>query len=35
MTQNDTNNGVSPSESVTMLIENIPTRVVFEKRDKK
>ena len=31
---NDTNNGTTPSESVTNLIENLPTRVVFEKRDK-
>ena len=31
---NDTQNGTVPSESVTNLIENLPTRVVFEKRDK-
>ena len=31
---NDTQNGTLPSESVTQLIENLPTRVVFEKRDK-
>ena len=31
----DTNGGIVPSESVTNLIENLPTRVVFEKRDSK
>ena len=35
MLPSDTQNGTVPSESVTRLIENLPTRVVFEKRDKK